>query len=61
MGILQAQIFLLFILIIAQVTFVIGSILGPTDDDEKAKGFLGYDGTYVFIHFTYEFNYKWIN
>ena len=29
---------------VAQVDFVIGSILGPTDDSEKAKGFVGYSG-----------------
>jgi len=41
---------LLAILVIAQVDFVIGSIMGPVDDEEKAKGFVGYSGsTYFFL------------
>lgn len=39
---LKAQIVLLAILVVAQVDFVIGSIMGPSDDSEKAKGFVGY-------------------
>lgn len=35
--------FLLFVLITSQVDFVIGSFLGPQDDEEKAKGFVGYN------------------
>jgi hypothetical protein len=35
--------FLLFVLITSQVDFVIGSFLGPQDDDEIAKGFVGYN------------------
>lgn len=42
----KAQIVLLAILVIAQVDFVIGSIIGPTDDSEKAKGFMGYSGKF---------------
>jgi hypothetical protein len=25
------------------VDFIIGTIIGPTDDEEKAKGFVGYN------------------
>ena len=35
--------FLLFVLIASQVDFVIGSFLGPQDDEEVAKGFVGYN------------------
>jgi solute carrier family 12 sodium/potassium/chloride transporter 2 len=42
----KAQIVLLAILIVAQVAFVIGSIMGPMDDSEKAKGFVGYSGKF---------------
>jgi hypothetical protein len=35
------------ILIVAQVAFVIGSIMGPMDDSEKAKGFVGYSGKFL--------------
>jgi solute carrier family 12 sodium/potassium/chloride transporter 2 len=34
--------FLLFVLIAAQVDFVVGSFIGPIDDTEKAQGFVGY-------------------
>lgn len=39
----QAQIVLLFILLAAMVDFVIGSIIGPPDNEEIAKGFIGYN------------------
>lgn len=35
--------FLLVVLIAAQVDFIVGSFLGPIDNEEKAKGFIGYD------------------
>lgn len=35
--------FLLVVLLAAQVVFVVGTIVGPMDDDEKAKGFVGYN------------------
>jgi len=34
---------LLFVLITSQVDFLIGSIMGPQDDEEIAKGFVGYN------------------
>jgi hypothetical protein len=34
---------MLVILIAAQVDFIVGSILGPVDELEKAKGFVGYN------------------
>jgi hypothetical protein len=34
---------LLFVLIASQIDFVIGSFMGPQDDEEIAKGFVGYN------------------
>lgn len=34
--------FLLFVLIAAQIDFIVGSFFGPTDDLERAQGFIGY-------------------
>jgi solute carrier family 12 (sodium/potassium/chloride transporter), member 2 len=45
----QAQIVLLGILVVAQIDFVIGSIIGPMDDTEIAKGFVGYNGNQCFL------------
>lgn len=39
----KAQLGLLVILLIALVDFLIGSFVGPKDDKEYAKGFVGYD------------------
>ena len=36
--------FLLFVLVAAQVDFIVGTFLGPKDDEKRAKGFLGYSG-----------------
>lgn len=36
--------FLLVVLIAAQVDFIVGSFIGPVDEEEKAKGFIGYNG-----------------
>lgn len=49
---------LLAILVIAQLDFVIGSVIGPTDDTEKAKGFAGYSSK-LFLSLT-SFNLKLI-
>jgi solute carrier family 12 sodium/potassium/chloride transporter 2 len=35
--------FLLVVLIAAQVDFVVGTFIGPVDDKEKAEGFIGYN------------------
>ena len=40
----RVQIGLLFLLLTSQVDFIIGSFL-PTNDEEKAKGFVGYNQT----------------
>ncbi|KAJ9588119.1 hypothetical protein L9F63_018510, partial [Diploptera punctata] len=39
----KAQLGLLVILLIAILDFVIGTFIGPRNDEMKAKGFLGYD------------------
>jgi len=44
--------FLLFVLITSQVDFVIGSILGPQNDEEIAKGFVGYNCKFLSIIFV---------
>lgn len=40
----KAQIGLLIILLLAIVDFMIGTFIGPKDDQERAKGFIGYNG-----------------
>lgn len=39
----KAQVVLLFILLIAIGDFIIGTLIGPKSELERAKGFLGYD------------------
>ncbi|CAG0900386.1 unnamed protein product [Darwinula stevensoni] len=39
----RAQWFFLIGLLVSQVTFIVGTIMGPKSDDEIAKGFIGYD------------------
>ncbi|XP_073840775.1 bumetanide-sensitive sodium-(potassium)-chloride cotransporter-like isoform X1 [Musca autumnalis] len=41
----KAQIGLLVILLVAIADFMIGSFIGPKSDEERAKGFLGYNAT----------------
>lgn len=41
---IQAQIVLLFILLLAIVDFFLGSYIGPKSPTEFAKGFIGYNG-----------------
>jgi len=50
----QTQMFLLVVLFAAQVDFIVGSFIGPEDDDEKAKGFIEYNGInlYIFINLS---------
>lgn len=38
----RTQMFLLVVLIAAQIVFVIGSFIGPVSDEEKSQGFTGY-------------------
>lgn len=40
---LQAQIVLLTILVVSIVSFLIGTVVGPTSDLERVRGFLGYN------------------
>jgi hypothetical protein len=40
---LQAQLLFMGILIVALANFIVGSIMGPTSDDELSKGFIGYN------------------
>lgn len=40
----KAQIGLLIILLLAIADFMIGTFIGPKDDQERAKGFIGYNG-----------------
>ncbi|KAK7068984.1 hypothetical protein SK128_015902 [Halocaridina rubra] len=41
----RAQVFLLLVLIVAMGDFVIGAFMGPMDDEELAKGFVGMNTT----------------
>jgi len=36
--------FLLVVLILSQIVFIIGSILGPKNSEEVARGFVGFSG-----------------
>lgn len=38
--------------------FFIGSFVGPRSEEAKAKGFLGYNGKYIFLSFTYEYDFS---
>jgi solute carrier family 12 sodium/potassium/chloride transporter 2 len=40
---LQAQLGLLVILLVAIADFIIGTFIGPQNDEVQAKGFIGYD------------------
>lgn len=39
------------ILAISLVNFVAGSIMGPTSDEEKGRGFIGFNGDQSLINF----------
>jgi len=45
----RAQMGLLVVLIASQVCFVVGTIMGPKSDEERAKGFVGYNSKYLDI------------
>lgn len=45
----KAQIGLLIILLLAIADFMIGTFIGPKDDQERAKGFMGYNGNMIII------------
>lgn len=40
----QAQIVLLIILLVAIADFIIGAFIGPLDDDEFTRGYVGFNG-----------------
>ena len=45
----KAQIGLLIILLIAIADFFIGAFYGPKNNEERAKGFLGFNGILLFF------------
>ncbi|KAK2709719.1 hypothetical protein QYM36_013406 [Artemia franciscana] len=51
----KAQIFLLGMLVIAIVDFFIGAFIGPTNDEEIARGFLGWNGTLFSDNFVSDY------
>ncbi|KAL7639645.1 UNVERIFIED_CONTAM: hypothetical protein RMT77_010147 [Armadillidium vulgare] len=40
----RVQMGLLFLLIASQVDFLVGAFMGPVDDKERSRGFVGFDG-----------------
>ncbi|KAK7083972.1 hypothetical protein SK128_027921, partial [Halocaridina rubra] len=48
----RAQVVLLFVLLVAMFNFIIGAFVGPLNDDEVAKGFIGLNST-VFMDNLY--------
>jgi solute carrier family 12 sodium/potassium/chloride transporter 2 len=40
----KAQNFLVITILAAMIDFLIGAALGPENDEEKAKGFVGFSG-----------------
>ncbi|KAF5270292.1 hypothetical protein FQA39_LY08403 [Lamprigera yunnana] len=54
----KAQLVLLAILLLAIIDFLIGSIIGPTNDTAKAKGFVGYNTTIFVENFYPNFRYS---
>ncbi|KZC10308.1 Bumetanide-sensitive sodium-(potassium)-chloride cotransporter [Dufourea novaeangliae] len=53
----KAQIGLLVILLVAIADFAIGTFVGPKDDLEKAKGFVGYNGDLFRENFYSDYRY----
>lgn len=51
MNFFQAQNFLIVIIIAAMLDFVVGAIIGPVSDLERARGFKGLSGE-IFIKFS---------
>lgn len=47
----KAQIGLLIILLVAIGDFMIGTFIGPKREEERAKGFIGYNGNVELIFF----------
>ncbi|XP_076640568.1 sodium chloride cotransporter 69 isoform X2 [Colletes latitarsis] len=53
----KAQIGLLVILLVAIVDFMIGTFIGPKDDQERAKGFIGYNADLFTENFYPDYRY----
>ncbi|KOX69963.1 Bumetanide-sensitive sodium-(potassium)-chloride cotransporter [Melipona quadrifasciata] len=54
----KAQIGLLVILLLAIADFMIGTFIGPKDDQERAKGFIGYNGDLFKENFHSDYRYS---
>ncbi|XP_017891729.2 bumetanide-sensitive sodium-(potassium)-chloride cotransporter-like [Ceratina calcarata] len=54
----KAQIGLLVILLLAIADFVIGTFIGPKDDEERAKGFIGYNANLLEENFSPDYRYS---
>nr|XP_034182937.1 bumetanide-sensitive sodium-(potassium)-chloride cotransporter [Osmia lignaria]XP_034182938.1 bumetanide-sensitive sodium-(potassium)-chloride cotransporter [Osmia lignaria]XP_034182940.1 bumetanide-sensitive sodium-(potassium)-chloride cotransporter [Osmia lignaria] len=54
----KAQIGLLVILLLAIVDFMIGTFIGPKDDLERAKGFIGYNADLFTENFQSDYRYS---
>ncbi|XP_060811351.1 bumetanide-sensitive sodium-(potassium)-chloride cotransporter [Bombus pascuorum] len=54
----KAQIGLLIILLLAIADFMIGTIVGPKDDQERAKGFIGYNADLFKENFYSDYRYS---
>lgn len=53
----KAQIGLLIILLIALGDFIIGTFIGPKNNEEYAKGFIGYNGEFIYYYYYYIKNF----
>lgn len=51
----KAQLVLLVILLVAIVDFMIGTFIGPQNDESVAKGFLGYDASLIQENFNSDY------
>ncbi|KAL5275699.1 SLC12A1 family protein [Megaselia abdita] len=54
----KAQIGLLIILLLAIVDFMIGTLIGPKSDEEKARGFVGYNSTIFMQNMNADYRYQ---
>lgn len=45
----KAQNFLIAIILGAMVDFMIGTIIGPRSDEQRAQGFVGFNSEYLFL------------
>ncbi|XP_043502652.1 bumetanide-sensitive sodium-(potassium)-chloride cotransporter [Polistes fuscatus] len=54
----KTQVFLLIILLLAIIDFMIGTIIGPKSDQERAKGFIGYNANLFVENFKPDYRYS---